>query len=461
MKYNTRQKYGKGWFFESHRHSLARQGIETVRKSYAREALGDVWKLESPQQYIASDSLSMIAEQAMKGDRKAQNFLRMLWDNESWSSIKKKLETEGSAYYVWWMDGINKIIREKLNYSKQTDFIHGGLADNLSDNIFDSEQLRKGIKVELEHTDNPKIAKEIAKDHLKEFPRYYDALEEMEKKLKKKKTNYSKMPLEFISNEIAVRILSGIRYGKELKPEELVKEYNLSEEEKVNVIRDAERKVSEHKSKMLNIIRKKRIGINYSKEKKLTEFGIKNPTKGKQVKFKVPEETQKKLKEDKYVYWVEDKDDPSVEFEDTVTKSLNKVKEYKKETEKELPGHKFVIKKEKLSKLKKSGINYQEEVIYEPTTIEISKEIEKIEEHPTLTDEEKRERIERLKEKWKEGLKREFEVSKKIGKGVGKVGKGFLSTVITGLAWEPGKEEEQRRPINPLNTDYSKKNKKR
>lgn len=37
-------------------------------------------------------------------------------------------------------------------------------------------QLAKGIKVELEHTTDPKVAREIALDHLLEFPDYYDRL---------------------------------------------------------------------------------------------------------------------------------------------------------------------------------------------------------------------------------------------------------------------------------------------
>ena len=41
-------------------------------------------------------------------------------------------------------------------------------------------QLRKGIKVELEHTTDQKTAKEIALDHLSEFPDYYDKLERVE-----------------------------------------------------------------------------------------------------------------------------------------------------------------------------------------------------------------------------------------------------------------------------------------
>jgi hypothetical protein len=38
-------------------------------------------------------------------------------------------------------------------------------------------QLEKGRKVEMEHTDDPAVATEIAKDHLTEDPAYYDKLE--------------------------------------------------------------------------------------------------------------------------------------------------------------------------------------------------------------------------------------------------------------------------------------------
>jgi hypothetical protein len=42
------------------------------------------------------------------------------------------------------------------------------------------QQLNKGIRVELEHTTNKQVAKEIALDHLKEFPNYYDRLAKAE-----------------------------------------------------------------------------------------------------------------------------------------------------------------------------------------------------------------------------------------------------------------------------------------
>lgn len=43
------------------------------------------------------------------------------------------------------------------------------------------QQLDIGIKVELEHTKHLDIAKEIALDHLGEFPDYYDRLARAEK----------------------------------------------------------------------------------------------------------------------------------------------------------------------------------------------------------------------------------------------------------------------------------------
>ena len=50
------------------------------------------------------------------------------------------------------------------------------------------KQLKMGIKVEMEHTSSPKVAKKIAMDHLKEFAGkpYYTELKKMEKKLKGK-----------------------------------------------------------------------------------------------------------------------------------------------------------------------------------------------------------------------------------------------------------------------------------
>jgi len=56
-----------------------------------------------------------------------------------------------------------------------------------ADSFFDAEQLKIGTKIEMEHTDDPEIAKRIAKDHLEEYSNYYVELVKLEKKLEKEK----------------------------------------------------------------------------------------------------------------------------------------------------------------------------------------------------------------------------------------------------------------------------------
>jgi len=58
--------------------------------------------------------------------------------------------------------------------------LEGGLADEQPIDEYPIDQLEKGIGVELEHTDDPSIAAEIAADHIEEIPDYYDRLEDME-----------------------------------------------------------------------------------------------------------------------------------------------------------------------------------------------------------------------------------------------------------------------------------------
>jgi predicted transcriptional regulator len=62
------------------------------------------------------------------------------------------------------------------------DFLEAGKAYEAGyhDDSVDEGELDMGIKVEMEHTTNPLIAKRIALDHLTELPDYYTRLEKME-----------------------------------------------------------------------------------------------------------------------------------------------------------------------------------------------------------------------------------------------------------------------------------------
>lgn len=61
-----------------------------------------------------------------------------------------------------------------------------GITDEMSNEAFDSAELEKGIRVELEHTDDEVLAKKIAKDHLEKDPDYYKKLAKIESDSKTK-----------------------------------------------------------------------------------------------------------------------------------------------------------------------------------------------------------------------------------------------------------------------------------
>lgn len=78
----------------------------------------------------------------------------------------------------------------------EPDKLEGGKADDKPASAFDSEQVAKGKKVEKEHTNDPQLAKEIAKDHLEEIPDYYDRLQKMEDAAPKKEAGILPMQQE-------------------------------------------------------------------------------------------------------------------------------------------------------------------------------------------------------------------------------------------------------------------------
>jgi hypothetical protein len=67
---------------------------------------------------------------------------------------------------------------------KSTEKLIGGKGDNRPDSDFCPVQLKAGIKVEMEHTNDRAKAKEIVKDHLTESKDYYEHLDKMEDKMK-------------------------------------------------------------------------------------------------------------------------------------------------------------------------------------------------------------------------------------------------------------------------------------
>lgn len=56
---------------------------------------------------------------------------------------------------------------------KHKNFLRGGEGDKLRPQDVDQDELKRGIADEMEHTDDPAAAEDIALDHLAEDPYYY------------------------------------------------------------------------------------------------------------------------------------------------------------------------------------------------------------------------------------------------------------------------------------------------
>lgn len=78
-----------------------------------------------------------------------------------------------------------KITTESVSkFPKITNQLKGGKGDKLTAKDVNQNQLKKGIKIEMEHTNDREKAEEIALDHLSENPKYYTDLEKLEAKEK-------------------------------------------------------------------------------------------------------------------------------------------------------------------------------------------------------------------------------------------------------------------------------------
>lgn len=104
-------------------------------------------------------------------------------------AIEARRMEHGEAYdaaHKYANTGERQLRREmRAEKALQGDSLPGGKADFRPDSDFDAAALAKGIKVEMEHTNDPKKAKEIAKDHLAERADYYERLAEVEESKEK------------------------------------------------------------------------------------------------------------------------------------------------------------------------------------------------------------------------------------------------------------------------------------
>lgn len=92
------------------------------------------------------------------------------------------------------ISGMNMVRPDTYAWSNPSkDLLSGGVSEGKNFKI-DPEELKMGIKIELEHTKNHQLAKEIAQDHLYEDPKYYTKLKKVEAGLRKKALGLTSIP---------------------------------------------------------------------------------------------------------------------------------------------------------------------------------------------------------------------------------------------------------------------------
>lgn len=175
----------------------------------------------------------------------------------------------------------NKNVSDLL---KEKELIKGGLADNkdLNDILKHhfgemgeraktvsfyllKDQLEKGIKVEMEHTDDPEKAKEIAKDHLWEDPDYYTKLATIEPEHEELKEEDNDEGDVFVYDPTSIedqidRLIDQYNDEEDITPQEIISD----EMEEINIIN---RKLKSLKSKYM--IEKDHFNIAWSNANKL------------------------------------------------------------------------------------------------------------------------------------------------------------------------------------------------
>ena len=132
------------------------------------------------------DLATKYPEEAVGNKAYADNYDEPVDDSDvDWAAEAKggddKVKTDEEEEIL---DMLNKIEKEKegeeaimSQYDPMEESLNEGKGKDLHPNQIHPQELRMGIKVELEHTDDLDKAKKIALDHLAENPFYYTALQ--------------------------------------------------------------------------------------------------------------------------------------------------------------------------------------------------------------------------------------------------------------------------------------------
>lgn len=102
------------------------------------------------------------------------------------AKVMAKVASQGRACMgdICAIPSLSADVAEKLAFAGD-DIVSGGKADKRPASSFNKASLKKGTKVEEEHTSSKALAREIASDHLTEDPKYYEKLKKVHNETQK------------------------------------------------------------------------------------------------------------------------------------------------------------------------------------------------------------------------------------------------------------------------------------
>jgi len=203
----------QGWTGEKQRHSMSAKGIQTKMPSMKRTAptkklLGknyewvEMDKREAFELVDEEGSFVVATEEdiwqayrleptdnvviVLKIPYTDSNSPGVQFSYMTLTGTADKLTDYNEDYSRYWAESSLRGAkwRSELSVKESVDVqisgVFSGVAKQkgITESDVDQEQLKRGIKTELEHTGNRDVAKIIALDHLAEDPEYYNKLEE-------------------------------------------------------------------------------------------------------------------------------------------------------------------------------------------------------------------------------------------------------------------------------------------
>lgn len=170
-------------------------GEDIIRKSFKRLS-SDLEFSKMAQAYENLLKMKRNKQQAKKSTELALSSVRdMIADYLRDTKELNVTEEDVQNFFENWLSKYSSVVSENENEESDDDEVpamdvndvdndgdklEGGLGDQGDMMQYDPQEILKGIEVEMEHTKDPKIALEIAMDHLEELPDYYTRLKRME-----------------------------------------------------------------------------------------------------------------------------------------------------------------------------------------------------------------------------------------------------------------------------------------